>query len=257
MSAIYEVLRQLDEWRHLPGYQLERRVDILFGMFLPKVIESVFDVHVDEVIPEFPLHKGLLKCPPNVECGPHHSVKVDFAVFGTKGDKKKVFLVELKTDDNSLNQEQLKNMQVAQRVRSKAVLEAVRELAQHSPQKRKYAHLVWKLYELNCLELCNRAEFVNMRLEEDRPRLKSAFEKLSVAQEWCEANVELVVILPTEKKKEEIPSGFEVLTFAQFAEHLEDGNQPFESSDVSVFADYLRHWAGIEAGRVSPWPQQH
>lgn len=112
MSATKKVLRQLDEWRHLPDYQLERRVDIFFGMFLPKVIEKRFGVCVKEVIP---------------------------------------------------NKMKVKEMAV---------------------------------------------------------------------------------------------TDFEVLTFAQFAEFLEDGNQPFESSDVSVFADYLRHWAGVEAGRVSPWPQQ-
>ena len=109
MSAIYEVLRQLDEWRHLPDYQLERRVDIFFGMFLPKVIEKRFGVCVEKVIPEFPLHKGLFKDKPSFESGSHHSVKVDFAVFGTKGDKKRIFLVELTTDMESLKKDQLED----------------------------------------------------------------------------------------------------------------------------------------------------
>ena len=62
MDVISTILNQLNEWRHLPAYQLERRVDVLFGMFLPTVIGMKFDVNPDNcsVIPEFPLHKGKL-----------------------------------------------------------------------------------------------------------------------------------------------------------------------------------------------------
>lgn len=83
MSAMYELLRQLDEWRHLPDYQLERRVDVFFGMFLPKVIEKRFGVCVDTVVPEFPLRKGTLD--PESSEG-NQSVVVDFAVFA-RGQK--------------------------------------------------------------------------------------------------------------------------------------------------------------------------
>ena len=257
MSAICGVLRQLDEWRHLPAYQLERRVDIFFGMFLPKVIENRFDVCVKEVIPEFPLHKGLFDDKSSLECGPHRSVKVDFAVFGTKGDKKQIFLVELKTDMGSLDFRQLKNMKkVAQDVAFEATLSGVIELAKHSPQKRKYAHLIWTLHKLKCLELCNRTEFTNMRLEEDGPRLKSAFKNLCVGKEWCDACVDVVAILPW--GREELNSDPEIhsISFSQFADILEIGYKPFVPEEVHAFVAYVRNWAHVRAGRVTPWPQQ-
>ena len=34
------VFELLDKWRHLPGYQLERRADIYFAMFLPDVLRE-------------------------------------------------------------------------------------------------------------------------------------------------------------------------------------------------------------------------
>lgn len=266
MSAIYEVLRQLDEWRHLPDYQLERRVDIFFGMFLPKVIEERFDVCVDEVIPEFPVHKGLFDKESSLERGPHRSVKVDFAVFGTKGDKKQIFLVELKTDMGSLDFVQLKNMVKARCAGPTCVMRGVGHLARNTLAKRKYAHLIWRLLGLECFQLKNKdsVEFTKVRLEESRPQLGPVFEKLCVGKEWHSACVDLVAVLPVElsksdKKKMEdaeiADTDFKIVTFDQFAKFLKDGIQPFESSDASVFADYLRLWARVKAGRVSPWPQ--
>ncbi len=258
MSAMYEVLRQLDEWRHLPAYQLERRVDVFFGMFLPKVIEKRFCARVDEVVPEFPLHKGLLACPPNVQSGPHHSVNVDFVVFGSKGDNKSIFLVELKTDMHSIDEEQLKNMKKAQCVGTKSLLCGVQQLALASESKRKYAHLVWKLLSLKCL-CSGESKITSFPLEKEIRGISKVFEGLCVSEKWCGASVIPVVILPTEPSesdKKKIPCGFNVMTFDQFAETSDDRNQPFGSSDATVFADRLRSWAGAEAGRVSPWLQQ-
>ena len=42
MDMLSRILGQLDEWRHLSAYQLERRVDVLFGMLLPTVIGVKF-----------------------------------------------------------------------------------------------------------------------------------------------------------------------------------------------------------------------
>lgn len=80
-DPLFRVLMQLDEWRHLPAYQLERRVDVLFGMFLPEILQEQGIVPQNssvEVIPEFPLHKtrlGMSSKEGNL------SVNVDFAVF--------------------------------------------------------------------------------------------------------------------------------------------------------------------------------
>ena len=53
------LFNHLDRWRHFAGFPLEPRVDALFGLFLPKVIEDccgVEEMH-PHVIPQFPLKK--------------------------------------------------------------------------------------------------------------------------------------------------------------------------------------------------------
>ena len=60
-SEIYSVrllFDLLDQWRHFPAYQLERRADIFFALYLPGIVEHVLGVPVDpRVIPEFPIRK--------------------------------------------------------------------------------------------------------------------------------------------------------------------------------------------------------
>lgn len=38
------VFNLLDCWRHLPAYQLERRADIIFALFLLEVLQERFDL---------------------------------------------------------------------------------------------------------------------------------------------------------------------------------------------------------------------
>ena len=38
MQKLEELFARLDDWRHLPAYQLERRADIFFSLYLPDVL---------------------------------------------------------------------------------------------------------------------------------------------------------------------------------------------------------------------------
>ena len=125
MEETSQILRQLDEWRHLPAYQLERRVDVLFGMLLPTVIGEKYRVSPGNccVIPEFPLHKGKL-CDKYTN---NQSVNVDFAVFFENRVEKHLCLVELKTDQQSISVPQIENMGRAAAVGAKELLVGVLE----------------------------------------------------------------------------------------------------------------------------------
>ena len=53
MDPLSRVFENLDRWRHLPGYQLERRADIFFSAYLEDVVEEVTGVPLEEeIIPE-------------------------------------------------------------------------------------------------------------------------------------------------------------------------------------------------------------
>lgn len=59
----------LDRWRHLPDYQLERRADIFFALFLPEVLRAHFakqnrSIEINPVlIPEFPIKEKIATGP--------------------------------------------------------------------------------------------------------------------------------------------------------------------------------------------------
>ena len=205
MDMISRILNQVDEWRHLPAYQLERRVDVLFGMMLPTVIGVKFEVNPEDcrVIPEFPLHKGKLGKSKN-----NQSLNVDFAVFFEKEGTKHLCLVELKTDQKSIKVEQIGTMG---RVREEGVgarelFDGVFKAAKASKESRKYAHLIWKLHEIGCIELPDVDGFSKMPMAQDRPGLAGRLKSLrrnNVSEAWSDAVIDLVVIVPRKLRNEE------------------------------------------------------
>ena len=247
MEALSDALCQLDQWRHLPAYQLERRVDVYFGLFLPKVIESRFKAPCGKLIPEFPLHKGKTRI--SEDCGDNQSVNVDFAVFCSKPEGKRIFLVELKTDMHSIKETQLCNMVKAKEAKSKNVLCGVIKAARASPAPRKYAQLIWRLSEIGCITVD--PTFCDMHMEDQRSGLAGNFRKLRVGEEWSDAAIELVLISPKPvDNADEYPhSEFHCLEFAEVAELIVGSRPPFGAE----FAEYLREWAHPDAGVANPW----
>ena len=177
-------LKTLDEWRHLPDYQLERRVDVFFGLLLPAIVKDAFGLKCEPetVIPEFPLHKGLIINPPEENTEDNQSVKVDFAVFCRAPEEKRIVLVELKTDNKSIDIDQLNRMEKAKIAGADKLLRGVVECARHSKNLRKYAHLIWKLHELGCIKNCENFKLMNLKSE--RPGLAENFRSLDVCKSW-------------------------------------------------------------------------
>ncbi len=137
----------LDRWRHLPAYQLERRADIFFGLFLPEVLNDHLlsrGIEIDQrLIPEFPLGQANTK----------RSDKADF--FALSVDRKHAFLIELKTDMRSLrnSQEDYLNRAVARGLA--AILCDLRGMAKATDRhaRRKYFHLLEAVAGLGLLRL--------------------------------------------------------------------------------------------------------
>ena len=260
MEAISQILRQLDEWRHLPAYQLERRVDVLFGMLLPTVIGAKYGVSLGNctVIPEFPLHKGKLRKSNN-----NQSVNVDFAVFFEQRTENHLCLVELKTDQQSISVPQIRTMGRAANVGANALLIGVLEAARVSPRPRKYAHLIWKLHEIGCIGLPDVGGFRQMRMESERPGLMGEKGRLGrlgaadVAKAWRDARVDLIEIMPfSSVRKKRINAlaeeGFCTITFGELAKIIRKaGAKPFGKEFADLFASYLDRWAEVPAGKKS------
>ena len=105
--TIYDLFNLLDDWRHLPKYQLERRADLFFALFLPDVLEQHCDTPINPlIIPEFPLKK----------CANNGSNNVDY--FALSADGKRAFFVELKTEMRSVDQSFDKGLKVQSQYKS-------------------------------------------------------------------------------------------------------------------------------------------
>lgn len=140
-TPLQDWFARLDCWRHLPAYQLERRVDALFAVYLPGLVEEVTGHAVDLIIPEFPLKKS----------ANFQSTKVDFALFAA--DRQHVYFLELKTDQQSLREAQDFSLEQAVAEGFRPLLAGLVQIACKSKAYQKYYHLLHALAQAGFVEL--------------------------------------------------------------------------------------------------------
>lgn len=234
--SLESVLRLLDRWRHLPAYQLERRADVLFAMFLPEVLEKRFRAANLCLIPEFPIKKSLLQAYRNDTTS--NSIKVDFLAVEKADDgeaPKRAFLVELKTDMASWKSEQERDLNDAASLGLRALVEGVMDIARATNETRKYGHLLSLMSYLGLI-----------KSEEPLfPVSKKVLNEIDckVTGDCC---LKLVYVQP------QVPAN--TIDFNAFAETIEQGGT---DSVRQTFACYLRKWADEVAGDPDPknWSQ--
>jgi hypothetical protein len=151
------LLDNMERWRHFPSYQLERRADVLFSLYLVEIIERAFGNESSPcavnpiIIPEFPLRKLSIRGENNGDwdCQSigNRSWKADY--FLLSKDARKAFLIELKTDMGSRNDVQDDYLHQAQEAGIKNLVEGVLALHNASAAKRKYRHLIEALVKLD------------------------------------------------------------------------------------------------------------
>ena len=113
-SRLCRVFQNLDRWRHLPAYQLERRADAFFSPYLKGLLEDFTrDRLMDIIIPELPIKDE----------HSHRSAKVDYALFSE--DRTVAYLVELKTDLGSRRESQDLYLERAKQMGFRSILEGL------------------------------------------------------------------------------------------------------------------------------------
>lgn len=213
---IRKVFDTLDRWRHLPAYQLERRVDIFFAMYLPHVLKVYLNVEIKKyLIPEFPIKKEKN----------NQSYKADY--FAISKDGKRAFLIELKTDMKSRGDTQDK---IYRRARDRGLYRLVKgviSIRYKTEKPKKYDYLLDHLAKLDLV-----------RVEERKPKNK----RYNNAVRKLEPRIKVLYILPKNTPKKPSSADY-VITFCQFADAIEGRGEV-----ATLFAGYLRHWASIKAG---------
>ena len=224
------VFELLDRWRHLPAYQLERRADILFALFLPEALHKALGVPINPtLIPEFPVKNQ----------DDNQSSKVDFLTLQDSPDgkpAKRAFLVELKTDMASRREEQDRMLRYAERRGVKKLIIDVLEICAATNQKPKYVHLLNLLSEVGLIDYKEALWPVQQGYS---ALLREMTEEVKGRKDW--PSLEVVYVQPR------LPKVPKVIDFEQFADTIE------RKGEVGlVFARHLRKWASLDAGCPNP-----
>ncbi len=214
------------------SYQLERRADIFFAVYLPEVIAAISGVELDElVIPELPIKRDLIwpDKPTN------QSVKLDYCLFAK--DRSRVFFVELKTDAGSRRAAQDEYLRASKQLGFRAVVEGVLQIALASAAHQKYSHLLTELGRAGFLSLPSDLETFVFPTPKRGLRKKLG----SVETTGLDAPIEVIYVQP------EKSPGERVVDFETFAGFVDRHDDPFSR----VFAAHLRRWT-VRAGSRRP-----
>ena len=140
---------RLSDWKKLPAYKAEPRIDSLVGYYLPEILSAYLGREIIGIIPELPIRLGTVKPKHEGTSYADRSYKVDFLAVA-KSDL--CYLVEFKTDSGSRREAQDTYLKEARQVGVAAILQGIRRIASVSSFRKKYAHLLAKLQEYELLD---------------------------------------------------------------------------------------------------------
>jgi len=144
-----EYFKMMIDWKKLPAYRAEPRIDSLIGYYLKDILNSRLDDQITGIIPEFPLRLGTVNPDIDDKTYADRSYKVDFLAIGSVGLN---YLVEFKTDGKSLRSDQEKYLKQGEKIGSKKIIEGVLRISKVSSYKTKYKHLTDKMKQDGLLD---------------------------------------------------------------------------------------------------------
>ena len=235
---IENIFENLTQWRNLPNYQLERRADIFFSLYLSDIIE--FKTGINDIwhfIPEFPVAIKVISEKINGQQTVNNkSYKIDYLAIGENSNK--VIFLELKTDNSSRQKKQDWYLQAAKEAGLGNLLKGLIDIFVATKSREKYYHLFLMLKNIGLLNF--------------DPMLETKIRERQTATE-VEAEINKIEVMVNEKSgmKPEIlyiqPEGTatNIVNFENVAEViLKKYNDP-----VSIeFAKALTHWSKTKAG---------
>ena len=150
---INQIFNNLDSWRHLPAYQLERRADIFFSVYLPEIIEWKFGKKPIGIIPEFPVHIPTIY--PKIK--QNLSFKIDY--FAYLGEDSSPLFIELKTDMSSRSEKQDWYLKKAQEAGVTKLLGGLKLIYEATKSKTKYDYLFELLENFGLIKIQQEGDF--------------------------------------------------------------------------------------------------
>ncbi len=196
------------DWKKLPAYKAETRIDSIIGFFLKSILEEYLKTNIDGIIPELPLRLGTINQKLENSKYADRSYKVDFFAIGSNNQN---YLIEFKTDTGSRRQKQDEYLLISKNIGTEKIINGILRIASVSTYKNKYYHLKKSLQRVGILN--------------------EAFEYSGKNK-----NLEIVYVQPSNYQDEKL-----VIDFNWIANWLEKrtNNNSFEKE----FARALRLWA--------------
>lgn len=236
MISIDALFNHMDAWRHFPNYQLERRSDIFFSLYLPEVLSEKlrFPVRI-ELVPEFPVHKRTIGM---AEKG-DKSYKIDYVALAPKDDT--VVLVELKTDGASRNQKQDDYLSAARETGLTGLIGGLLDIFMATQSKPKYFSFLLYLESLDLLTIPMDLKEIMARPSHDGANKAAKGIKLKAVP----SKTRIAYVQPCDDQpalSEKLKST--IITFRDFAEVVNRHEDPVSQR----FAESLIEWASIKAG---------
>lgn len=221
-DAIETMLKNLDDWRHLPKYQLERRADMFFGLFVRKIVSEHLKVDIHPVIiPEFPYRIRTT----------NHTVNFDYVLFDS--DVTKAYVVELKTEPDSASPGNNDYLDDLYNDNFANIISSLKSVMKATDQKSKYAHLLNKLSLLG--------------ISVDDPCCSNDSKEWICLRKSGNETIKIEIIYLAPKLKKPLNVNFNHILFTDAVKILEDSGGAVECH----FASYLRRWNDIKAGNVN------
>jgi hypothetical protein len=143
-----EYFNTMSDWKKLPAYKAEPRIDSFIGYYLTKFMSNELGVNILGIIPELPIRVGTVKPVYQDTKFADSSYKVDFYLLDSLG---KNYFIEFKSDSSSRNEKQDVYLREAKCFGMGKIVQGIVRIAQVSPYKNKYAHLLDKLTKLNLI----------------------------------------------------------------------------------------------------------
>lgn len=144
-----EYFEMLKDWKKLPAYKAEPRIDCLIGHYLPMILSDYFGVKIIGIIPELPIRLGTIKPTHEGSTYADRSYKVDFLAIA---DNNINYLVEFKTDSASRRAEQDLYLLATKDHGTKAIVDGIIRISNVSSYKHKYDHLKSKLKDYGLID---------------------------------------------------------------------------------------------------------
>ncbi len=253
--ALEDVFRTLDRWRHLPAYRLEPNLAPFFGLFLRDILHRCMETETHPIIiPEFPLHKGVLSKKDCTEADEGNaleegkdnnlSVNVDYAVFSQSLEV--VYLVELKTDSASIRNKQIEYLKKAECTDFKNFLQGIDKICRTTRHIQKYIHLLYNLKSIGFVDFPGSE--IEVSYEKIFPEFMSDMKGLIQCNPAIEKSpkIKIIFITPTGHTESIKKAGFNEIGFDRVADIV------WKRGGIGrEFAYYLRKW--IEpAGAADP-----